>query len=203
MDVRVDATMRWDGVVAVKRSRARRWVTVLGVVVPVTVVTAFGAWFVRSHIIPPNIVIPSPMALASAPPTILLPAAETDGRAAAAEPQSPPTAMRTAASAAVEPPAGGSTAGETIPSGAAVDIAGTTPSPPLPMFQSLALAPPAAPFGPPPFAHADPGRAPPAAEPVEAGVPIAGPVPLPPRRPRAAVARAPGPVPLPPIRPPQ
>jgi hypothetical protein len=181
MDVKVDATMRWDGIVAVERKRGRRGVTFVGVVLPVVLVVALVAWFVRSSVVPPTISIPGPMMLAAAPPDS--PAGVTDGQAPAVEP-------------VVEAP---SATAATVPEGESpVESSGTPAAPAmtLPMLQSLALAPPAASFGSAPAASATP-------QPSAAAPHIAAGVPLPPRRPRASAARAAGPVPLPIPRPQQ
>lgn len=177
MDVKVDATLRWDGVAPARPGRARRFFAGLIVAIAVLAVVASVLWFLRAFVVPPTISISGPMTLAGAPPEAPAPPAATDGRASV-----PETAPQPAQSAAQE-----SSQGSAAPA-----PADSGPPPPLPMMQSLALAPPMLTFSAPP-----PNSATPSPEQIEPGVPIAGPIPLPPRRPRASAARSAAPVPLP------
>lgn len=194
MDVRADPNLRWDDLVAVERTRIRKSVTVAAIVLPVLIVAGLAAWFLRSHVLPPMVVIPGAMELASVasnPPIAATPPArerptlpaahgsrpisETVGAAPTADP-APPDARTAEAPAAL---------------------------PATPLFASLALAPPAASLGRAPAAYAEPGRDVAPEPAIEAGPSLAEPVPLPPRRPLVSVALVSGAVPLPRPRPAQ
>ncbi|MEA3027563.1 MAG: hypothetical protein QOF91_2848 [Alphaproteobacteria bacterium] len=172
-------TMELEGNLSLERAHTRRWVAVVAVIVPVAAVVLLAAWFVRVYVVPPTIVIPSPMLLAEAPP-----APAQTSRAEAPPPVKVPE--RTAA-----PP-----------------VEERQPASMIPMFATLALVPPTLSSAPP--AYADPGQdaafttpsitvAEPAA--LEAGEPIAGPIPLPRAKPHGPIAMATSAIPLPRPRP--
>lgn len=177
MDLKADASMRWDGLVAVERPRTRRWISVLAVVVPVFAVAAVAGWFVRAYVAPPTVRIPGPMQLASAPaerPDLSRTAAETQRTRAvetvAAAPRSEAPAVAEAADPAVTAP--------TRP---------FAPLPATPLFASLSLAPPMASLGRAPAAYADPGPAGTAGTMHEARAERPQAAPAPPRRRTSAV----------------
>lgn len=149
MDLKADASMRWDGLVAVERPRTRRWISVLAVVVPVVAVAAVAGWFVRAYVAPPTVRIPGPMQLASAPaerPDLSRTVAATRRTEAVETVAAAPRSEAPAVAEAADP-------AETAP---------TRPSAPLPatpLFASLSLAPPMASLGRAPAAYADPGQA--------------------------------------------
>jgi hypothetical protein len=176
--------MELEGNLILERRPARRWVSVIAVIVPVVACLAGVTWFVRAFISPPTIAIPSPMSLAAAP-------------SAPPAPAEPPVALP-ATSATHVPPA-----------------SSNTESAPLPMFATLAAAPPTFPSAAPggaftgaaPTAYADPAReVPPSNMPAAADAmidapPLAGPIPMPRPRPQATAALADAAVPLPRARP--
>jgi hypothetical protein len=185
--------MELEGNLILERRPARRWISVTAVIVPVVACLAGVTWFVRAFISPPTIAIPSPMSLAAAPP--------------APPVQAEPPAAQPAVSAAPVSPA-------PAPSPLA---SSNTASVALPMFATLAAAPPtfssAAPgqfTGGVSAAYADPARdfpatnMPAAADAMVDATPLAGPIPMPRPRPQAgpqttaALADA---VPLPRARP--
>jgi hypothetical protein len=180
------------GTFEVERSRPRRWVTIVALIVPVIAVVLSAAWFVRAFVAPPTVVIPTPMVLASAPSVADVAAADGQNAAVA-------EARARLADRLTE------TSGKSV----------YTPG--LPMVASLAAAPPA----PPPVADASAPPPPSSSEPelvvgstalaaapdtptapsalvvdpepaalaeIGPGEPIQGPIPVPPRRPRVTVA---------------
>ena len=180
------ADMDLEGNLILERRPARRWVSVVAVIVPVLACLAGVTWFIRAFVSPPTIAIPSPMTLAAVPPA---PAVRAEPPVATP----PAREERTAAPspAPVEP--------STSP--AFANLSAVPPAPP---------ASPAEPLRDPMIAgttaYADPARESPArTAPASAATeidaaPIAGPVPLPRPRRQVAVAVA-GPVPLPRPRP--
>jgi hypothetical protein len=182
------------GTFEVERSRPRRWVTIVALIVPVIAVVLSAAWFVRAFVAPPTVVIPTPMVLASAPSVADVAAA--DGQNAAVAEARARLADRLTetsgksvytpglpmvASLAAAPPA--------PPPPVAEPIASTPPPPssePEPMVNPTALA--AAPDTPtaPSALVVDPEPA--ALAEIGPGEPIQGPIPVPPRRPRVTVA---------------
>ena len=60
--------MDLEGNLILERTPARRWVSIVAVVIPVVACVAGVTWFVRAFISPPTIAIPGPMMLATAPP---------------------------------------------------------------------------------------------------------------------------------------
>jgi hypothetical protein len=182
--------MELEGNLILERRPARRWVSVIAVIVPVVACLAGVTWFVRAFISPPTIAIPSPMSLAAAPPA---PPAQAE----------PPVAPQPVASATAASPA------PTHSPPASSDTAPVA----LPMFATLAAAPPTFSSAPPggqftgtPAAYADPAREPAAsnfpaaADAMVDAPPLAGPVPMPRPRPQATAALA-DTVPLPRARP--
>jgi hypothetical protein len=175
-----------EGNLILDRRPARRWVSILAVVIPVVGCVAGVSWFVRSFISPPTISIPGPMMLASTTPA---PPPPMRAEPQAAKPESvwpvvtmPPTPFAPPNS----PPVAAATLGSAPPA------SGTFPPP-----QSNRMAASSA--------FADPVRdnpAPAATPAVEApAMPIAGQIPLPkPRPPVTAVAAAQA-VPVPRARP--
>ena len=177
-------TIELEGNLSLERTHQRRWVAIAAVIAPVAVVVLLAAWFVRVYVAPPTIVIPSPMLIADAPPAPAM-APRMAPRAEAPRPASAPA--RTA------PPAAGEW---------------SQPISTIPMFATLALAPPT--LGGTPPAYADPApdarfAAPSivAAEPaaLEAAEPIAGPIPLPRAKPHGPIALLSSAIPLPRPRP--
>ena len=174
--------MELEGTLILERPRWRRWASVVAIVIPVVVLTAGTAWFIRAFVAPPMASIPAPMRLAVAPPA---PRAQ-------AEPQAPaqasvnPAAVVAAAQPAPTPPA------PKLP---------PQPAATLPMQASLAAAPPALSSGTPATAYADPIRETVAAASPQSDAPMAALVPLPRQRPPVTVAVIATNVPLPRPRP--
>jgi hypothetical protein len=176
--------MELEGTLQVERRPMRRWIPIVGVIVPVVAFVAVAGWFIRAFVAPPMVAIPSPAMLAEAPPapfetrvdmTAPQPAA-AERAAPARETYTPATSMLASASTASP----------------ALATASSTAAPPPPMTTPAAATVPA-----------DPAAVAQAAA-IEPGEPIQGPIPLPPRRPRVMVAQAAGgPVPLPRPRPPE
>jgi len=186
-----------EGNLSLDRAPARRWVSIIAVVIPVAAFVMLAAWFIRAYIAPPTVAIHNPSIMADAP----TPPPDMPKRAMVEAPK-PPLPVVVAA-APVEPPVK------------------ETPAAPfaLPMFATLAAAPPSLPSSSPAFADPahdlSPAPAPVAApvtervatpvttaEPAEAaeiepGEPIAGPIPLPRAKRHGAVAALHGAVPLP------
>jgi hypothetical protein len=175
------------------RSPARRWLSIIAVVIPVATFVLGAAWFIRAYIAPPTVAIPSPMMLAAAPPASPAPLSPPV-RAQADAPRAPQVV---ALAEPVAPPPSREPARERAESAFA-----------LPMFATLTAAPPS--LATPP-AYADPAQdvppaalPEPAAEPVAdelAAEPIAEPVPLPRAKPHIAAVLVANAVPLPRPRP--
>ena len=173
-------TMELEGNLSLERPHTRRWVQVVAVIIPVGAIVLLAAWFVRVYVAPATVLIPNP------PMTVAEPAepAPSSERAQVEAPQ-PPAVMAEPA----DPPA----SEQTVSS--------------LPMFATLALAPPA--LGGATPAYADPAQdSPPApsimvaeTEAIEPAEPIEAPVPLPRAKPHARVAVLASAIPLPRPRP--
>jgi len=113
--------MQLEGTLDLERRRVQRWVSVVAIVVPVFLSVAAATWFIRAFIAPPMIAIPASVAIASAfPPE--------------REPPHSDSAQRVQSGAA------------TIAAGHA-GFSEPTSVATLPMFASLALAPPSASLG--------------------------------------------------------
>jgi hypothetical protein len=176
--------MTWEleGDLSLARAHSRRWLSIIAVVIPVVAAVLLSAWFIRAYISPPTVAIHNPAMMAEAPP----PPPAVPRRAVV---EAPPPPMAVAQPA--EPP---------VPETSQKTSA-------LPMFATLAAAPPSLASAPP--AYADPVLDTPAvpsiivAEPaeIEAAEPITGPVPLPRAKPHGRVAAVAGPIPLPRPRP--
>jgi hypothetical protein len=176
-------TMELEGNLSLERAHTRRWVSVIGVIIPVAAIVLLAAWFVRVYVVPPTIVIPEPMIVADDPPA---PVAVVRREIEAPQPA---TAI---AKPAAPPPSGDRPA----------------PASALPMFATLAIVPPTLNSTPRPFA--DPAQdiprvtpsitvEQPAAQP--SAEPIAGPIPLPRTKPHGSLALVTGAIPLPRPRP--
>ena len=171
--------MELEGNLILERRPARRWVSVVAVIVPVLACLAGVTWFVRAFISPPTIAIPNPMTLAAAPsappvqaePPVAAPPAREETSAAPSPAPAEPAATPDSATPSVFPPA---------PSREPVTT--STVAYADPARESLA------------------GAAPASATSETDAAPLAGPVPLPRPRRQVAVAIA-GPVPLPRPRP--
>jgi len=181
------------GTFEVERSRPRRWVTIVALIVPVIAVVLSAAWFVRAFVAPPTVVIPTPMVLASAPSVADVAAADGQDAAVAEARARLADRMTETSGKSVYTPG--------LPMVAS--LAAAPPAPP-PVAEPIASAPPpsssepelvvgstalaAAPDAPtaPSALVADPEPAAPAE--IEPGEPIQGPIPVPPRRPRVTVA---------------
>src|ERR1051325_325351 len=59
--------MDLEGNLVLERRPARRWVSILAVVIPVVACVVGVTWFVRAFISPPTIAIPGPITLATTP----------------------------------------------------------------------------------------------------------------------------------------
>lgn len=191
--------MTWEleGNLSLERSHTRRWVSIIAVVIPVTAFMLLAAWFIRAYISPPTVAIHNPVMMADAPP----PPPAVPKRAAVEAPPPPPAVPKRAVVEAPPPMAVAEPAETALPERSQTASA-------LPMFATLAVAPPSMPSAPP--AYADPAQdAPPAAsstmvaepEAIESSEPIAGPVPLPRAKPHGRLALMGGPIPLPRPRP--
>jgi hypothetical protein len=177
-------TMEFEGNLLVERAHTRRWVSIIAVIIPVAAIVLLAAWFIRVYVAPKTVLIPNPPMVTAEQPASPAVSARIETEA----PQ-PPAAM---AETTTLPPVS------------------DRPASTLPMFATLAVVPPSLGSAPPAPAYADPGRdaAPalpsimvdePAA--VEAGEPIAGPVPLPRTKPHGPVALLASAIPLPRPRP--
>jgi hypothetical protein len=175
--------MDLEGNLILDREPARRWVSVIAVVIPVLACVAGVTWFVRAFISPPTVAIPGSMVLATAQPT----------RPVREEPRAPEPAPPAVTMQPVAP---------TTPM--------PSYSSSLPMMATLSAAPPsttppnaAARFNAP-TAVAEPVREGPAvmSTVIEASAPlITGPIPMPRPRPEVTAAVAAHAVPLPRARP--
>ena len=222
-------TYEYRGSLDLERAHARRWVSIIAVVIPVAAVVLLGSWFIRAYVAPPTVDIPNPMMTAAAPPPAAPP---VRAQIETPRPQPPQVATRTE----VEPPAAPQPPARTQAETPQPPVAMAEPAAPppaqertteratertserteqrpefasaLPMLATLTVAPPS-------LGSSIPGYADPAqdAAPAETGTvtaendalepsePIAGPVPLPKKRPHARVALFTGAVPLPRPRP--
>ncbi len=184
-------TMELEGNILLERAHTRRWVSIIAVVIPVAAFVLLAAWFIRAYIAPPTVAILSPMMLAAAPPTPPAPLARAQSTVAKA-----PQPVEMAEPVAPPPPPS--------PARAAPEPAVTA----LPMFATLAAAPPSLASVPP--AYTDPvqdkSSAPPSimvaeTSAIEPSEPIAGAIPLPRTKPQVRVALVTAAVPLPRPRP--
>jgi type IV secretory pathway VirB10-like protein len=245
-------TYEFRGGLDLERAHARRWVSIIAVVIPVAAFVLLGSWFIRAYVAPPTVDIPNPMMMAAAPPPaappvraqIETPRIETPRpqppqvatRTEVEVPMTPPVATRTQVEAPIPPPP------QTVaraPADTARPVAAEPPAPPpaqdratertmerttertterteqraefasaLPMLATLTVAPPS--LGSTIPGYADPAQdtAPAEAKAVtaendalEPSEPIAGPIPLPKKKPHARIALFTGAVPLPRPRP--
>ena len=53
--------MRLEGTLDFEHKRAKRWVSVVAVIVPVVLVVSATTWFIRAFVAPPTAPIPAPM----------------------------------------------------------------------------------------------------------------------------------------------
>jgi hypothetical protein len=178
--------MDLEGNLILDRRPARRWVSILAVVIPVVACVAGVTWFVRSFISPPTISIPDPLVLASTTPAPL-PPMRTEPQAAKPESVWPAVTMPPTPFAPPNSPhVAAATPGSEHPA------SGTFPPP---QSRRMAAA----------SAFADPVRdnpAPATTSAVEApAMPIAGPIPLPKPRPPVTVIAAAQAEPMPRARP--
>jgi hypothetical protein len=171
--------MELEGNLMLERAHTRRWVSIVAVIIPVVAVVLLATWFVRVYVIPPTISFPSLTMMAEAPPAPVAPAREIEQPMAMAETSGQPPASERRPSAAM-----------------------------MPMFATLALAPPS--LGSAPPAYADPAQDSALAAPsimvaesaaLEAAEPIAGPIPLPRAKPHGPLAMLSSAIPLPRPRP--
>ena len=232
-------TYEYRGGLALERAHARRWVSIIAVVIPVAAFVLLGSWFIRAYVAPPTVDIPNPMITAAAPP----PAAPVRVQTETIRPQPPQVATRTEvevpsppqtvarapaetprppmamAEPAAPPPAqerAAERAPERVPERAMERVEPQRPeyASALPMLATLTVAPPS--LGSTIPGYADPAQDTAPAEaprPVEAtpvtaendalelSELIAGPVPLPKKKPHTTVALFAGAVPLPRPRP--
>lgn len=180
-----EAAMDLEGNLILERTPARRWVSIVAVVIPVVACVAGVTWFVRAFISPPTIAIPGPMMLATAPsppPTRAAPPAPAPIPAAA------PASSGSVWPAVTLPPTASTGSNAPFPPTAATPAAAPSPaSDPAAMRMNAAVRPnvPSAAFADP-----TPDRAmaatPAMADPASA--PIMGPVPMPRPRPQVTAA---------------
>jgi hypothetical protein len=183
-----DMPLELEGNLIVERPPARRWISVVAVVVPVIAFVGLSAWFIRVFIAPPMIAIPASPQVASAAPEPNAPAT-FEARSSAESP---------AAMAANEPATGPASI---LPDMPAAEAAKADPAPQsLPMFASLAVAPPSFESSAVAAEPAQGDTTPAEAEP-DAAIEPSEPIPLPRPKPRFTVAAIAGPVPLPTPRP--
>jgi hypothetical protein len=175
--------MELEGNLVLERAPTRRWVSIIGVILPVTAVVLLAAWFVRVYVVPPTIVIPGPMIVADDPP--------------------PPAAVARTEIEAPRPPMATAEPAATPPSGER-----RAPASALPMFATLAIVPPTLTSAPRPFA--DPAQeisrpTPSIVVEEPAVLPsaelTAGPIPLPRTKSHGSLALVTGAIPLPRPRP--
>jgi hypothetical protein len=174
--------MELEGTLILERPASRRWLSVVSIVVPIFMLTGGAAWFIRAYVAPPMAPIAVPTAVASAPH----PASTQEKTQPPAAPTPSPAAVAKAAQPAAQPEAASPL---------------SQPAASLPMFASLAAAPPALNTTTSTVSYADPIREMPTAAAPVAHVSSAGPVPLPRQRPHDIVALVTGTVPLPRARP--
>lgn len=187
-------SLELEGNILLERTPARRWVAIIAIVIPVAALVLASAWFIRAFVAPPTVAIStSPLILAAAPP----PVAPAEATAVAVKQSRLQPQPVTAAAVAPEPsPAPVKEAPEPVTGVSA-----------LPMFATLAAAPPSLDTAPPAYVGTVPNAPPepvtpaePALEP-EASEPIAGLVPLPRAKPHHPVAILASAIPLPRPRP--
>ena len=176
--------MELEGTLQVERPPTRRWIPVVGVIVPVAGFVIVAAWFIRAFVAPPMVAIPGPGMLVAEPP-----AASMMARGEMTDPPAP-ASERTASKMDTDRPPPAQQSGTAV-------------------LASLASAPASLASGSPSMtaptatAYTDPAPETRQAAEIEPGEPITGPIPLPARRPKLMVAQVvlSGPVPLPRPRP--
>jgi hypothetical protein len=175
----------------------RRIMILLAVIAAVPVVLWSITVFVRAYVAPPKVPTLRPIATATATATATAETTAGITRASVAAPAEEPRPGLTVAPKAAEPPPIVEARRTATDARAALVEAGGEP-PAVPATASP-IEPPAAAASPPEPAVAQQAP-PPAAEDIPPGVPIAGPVPLPPHRPRV-LAMGPSGIPVPRPRP--
>jgi hypothetical protein len=234
-------TYEYRGSLDLERAHARRWVSIIAVVIPVAAFVLLGSWFIRAYVAPPTVDVPNPMMMATAPPPAAPPVRaqietprpqppQVATRTEVEVPMTPPVATRTQVEAPIPPPP------QTVaraPADTARPAAAEPDAPPpalqrtvdrseprveiasaLPMLATLTAAPPSLgspipgyPDAPKEAALVEPAPAAEAApvtaenDALEPSEPIAGPIPLPKKKPHARIALLTGAVPLPRPRP--
>jgi hypothetical protein len=176
--------MNVDDMTAAEPPRIKRLWLVVALLLPIALFGAGAAWFIRTYVDPPTVAIPQPMTLASADSTAVI----------AAEPEPAPAAGPPAAEPAAETTGGAVRWPDPPRPQAPPNVFASMPMAPPP-WPSAAMSAPSSPAPTPAPAFASTDTA------IEAGEPIAGPVPLPHPRPRISAAAVRGPVPLPRPRP--
>jgi hypothetical protein len=197
--------MELEGTLQVERPPTRRWIPIVGAVIPVVAFVAVAAWFIRAFVAPPMVTIPAPGALMAEPPSASSMARGdvADANRAIAD-RGMPARPVTQIDAPMQQPAAPAPAQLASLSSSSASAPVGSPFPPV-------AAPPvtASPFPEPaqsPSAMAavnsQPADAPNVAD-IEPGEPIKGPIPLPQPRPSVRFAQAvvSGAVPLPRPRP--
>jgi hypothetical protein len=196
--------MELEGTLQVERPPTRRWIPIVGAVIPVVAFVAVAAWFIRAFIAPPMVTIPAPGALMAEPPSASSMARGdlADANSAIANrgmparsvtqidaPMQQPAAPAPAQLASLSSPSASAPSGSPFPPAAAP---AATASPFPEPAQSSAMA----------AVNSQPADLPNVAE-IEPSEPIKGPIPLPHPRPgvRFAQAVVSGAVPLPRPRP--
>jgi hypothetical protein len=207
-----------------ERAHARRWVSIIAVVIPVAAFVLLVSWFIRAYVAPPTVTVPNPMVTATATPP-LPPSIPVRTQVEAPKPQlaqiaaQPTVSPQAEVPAAVEPPRPVATA----------EPAGPPPVPErkleridpraeitgaMPMLATLEAAPPSLESAPPAYvepapvtqaqsapvpspAEAAPATATADNKPHELSEPIAGPIPVPRKKPHITVALLTGHIPLP------
>jgi hypothetical protein len=205
--------MELEGTLQVERPPTRRWIPIVGAVIPVIGFVAVAAWFIRAFVAPPMVTIPAPGSLMSDAPaaSVMARGDMSDARNANnslnANNALAERAMANRAATQIDAPMQQAVPAATQLAALASSPASVTPSSPFPPAANSAARAPS-PFpntpGPAPMAAVTPQPADtPAVAEVEPGEPIKGPIPLPHPRPslRFAQAVAAGPVPLPRPRP--
>src|SRR4051812_37860306 len=81
-------TMELEGNLSLERAHTRRWMSIVGVIIPVAAVVLLAAWFVRVYVAPLTVAIPNPMMMMADD----LPAPGVSARTEI-EAQQPPMAM--------------------------------------------------------------------------------------------------------------
>ena len=190
-------TLEFEGNLSLERAHHRRWVSIIAVVIPVAAFILFGAWFIRVYVAPPTVAISNPMMLMAAAP----PAPPAIPKRAQVEALPPPIT-------AVEAPQ--ATVAERMQVQERVqervqDKPFSTSA--LPMFATLATAPPSMPSQ----AYADPAQDSPSSIPPVMSAetpaelappePMSGVMPLPRAKPHGPIAAITTAVPLPRPRP--